>query len=132
MTHADESFRDFADLLNRAEPKEVSGPDVNQSIKQFPKGRIKFKDSEVVDLHHAQTLQAAMRMLNSFIRESHQYRSRYVLVITGKGKHSRDGGAVLRSEVDCWLKKSSMVQSHKFADPKDGGEGAFYVLIEHG
>jgi DNA-nicking Smr family endonuclease len=55
---------------------------------------------------------------------------RMLLVVTGKG---RDGVGVLRQSLPLWLNAPSIrpfVLAFDVASRKDGGEGAFYVLLK--
>jgi DNA-nicking Smr family endonuclease len=73
----------------------------------------------------------AHRALERFIVRTHEQGLRSVLVITGKGGI---GGArgVLKEAVPRWLNEAPMrprVLSCSWAQPKDGGAGALYVLL---
>jgi DNA-nicking Smr family endonuclease len=55
-----------------------------------------------------------------------------VIVVTGKGLKA-DGGGVLRANVPRWLNEPDLrarVLAFAHARPKDGGEGALYVLLK--
>ncbi len=70
--------------------------------------------------------------LDAFVTGCHDRGQRCVLVITGKGRVSRDGG-VLRAEVPRWLDQSpnrARVLAVTPAQPKHGGGGALYVLLK--
>jgi DNA-nicking Smr family endonuclease len=80
---------------------------------------------------HGLTQEEAHRALTRFIRRAHEDGVRMALVITGKGGL---GGAkgVLRDAVPRWLNESDLrprVLSCAWAQPKDGGAGALYVLL---
>ena len=82
-----------------------------------------------IDLH-GMTQMKAHQALKSFFYNCQIEGLRSVLVITGKGK---DGKGVLRAEVPKWINESNyenMVRAFSFAGPKDGGEGALYVLLK--
>jgi len=82
-----------------------------------------------VDLH-GMTQSEAHAKLNSFIAECRMADRRTVLVITGKGS-VREGG-VLRRMVPHWLNQPSlreMVIAIEQATPRDGGAGAYYLLL---
>ncbi len=54
-----------------------------------------------------------------------------MLVITGKGT-AKEAGGVLRAQVPRWLNEPvnrARVLAFDYAQPKDGGLGALYVLI---
>ena len=82
-----------------------------------------------VDLHGLTRDQAQGRLF-SFINQSYEHGRRTVLVITGKGQ---GGTGVLKSEVPRWLNLPTLRQKilgFSHAQPKDGGDGALYVLIK--
>ncbi|MCB9982929.1 MAG: Smr/MutS family protein [Rhodospirillales bacterium] len=91
-----------------------------------------------LDLHGMRRVQARAA-LEDFIVGAQASGKRCVLVITGKGAGSdgrRDpltaGDGVLRREVPVWLSEpplSSLVLKNVPAQPRHGGEGAFYVLL---
>ena len=83
-----------------------------------------------IDLHGL-TQTAAHDALGHFIVASHAAGRRCVLVITGKGPVSQ-GGGVLRSMVPRWLAEAGLrrrVLALHRAQPRDGGDGALYVLL---
>ena len=82
-----------------------------------------------VDLH-GMTQSQAHEELNNFIAECWMADRRTVLVITGKGS-VREGG-VLRRMVPHWLNQPplrEMVIAIEQATPRDGGAGAYYLLL---
>ncbi len=82
-----------------------------------------------LDLHGLTRDQAHARLL-PFIASAYERGKRTVLVITGKGPA---GGGVLKSEVPRWLNLPPIrdkVLGFSHAQPKDGGEGALYVLVK--
>lgn len=81
-----------------------------------------------IDLH-GMTQEEAHRALRRFITDSLKAGRRTVLVITGKG---RAGGGVLRRMLPFWLEEPSlqkMVIALTAAQPRDGGDGAFYLRL---
>ncbi|MEO0393261.1 MAG: Smr/MutS family protein [Pseudomonadota bacterium] len=95
-----------------------------------------------LDLHGDRQHQAQDR-LHHFIIASHRAGHRCLLVITGKGKRpvkphssalsSEDHGpGVIKRKLVEWLGAPALkplILAVKTAQPKDGGEGAFYVLL---
>lgn len=86
---------------------------------------------------HGMTQGEAHDRLAGFIRRAVAAGKRNVLVITGKGfkaSQNKMGGetGVLRQAVPRWLNEPGL-RSHvvalRHAQPKDGGEGALYVLL---
>lgn len=84
-----------------------------------------------LDLHGMTSAQARDSLL-FFIRESYLQGYRCVLVVTGRGKNSPGGQAVLRTETESWLTREPLrrvVLAFCTAQPKHGGAGAIYVLL---
>ena len=82
-----------------------------------------------IDLH-GMTQDEAHAALAAFIDRAEARGCRCVLVITGKG--TRPGGGVLRAAVPRWLNlppHRARILSFGAARPKDGGDGALYVLL---
>jgi DNA-nicking Smr family endonuclease len=89
----------------------------------------------VLDLH-GMTQARAHGALNDFLWRSAESGARLVLVITGKGASSADGGAaergVLRRNAPHWLRATelrSIVLSVEEAARPHGGAGALYVRL---
>lgn len=126
-----------------SDPRQPQGQEVDRRTAQrLQRGR--FPIDARLDLHGFSQAQA-YESLRSFIRQSHARGCRCVLVITGKGRtgkkaaesvwlghdHQRPQG-VLRREVPCWLAEDDLqpfILKVQNAQPKDGGDGAFYVLL---
>ncbi|MHB1217040.1 MAG: Smr/MutS family protein [Alphaproteobacteria bacterium] len=82
-----------------------------------------------IDLH-GMTQAEAHDALAAFMDKAEARGWRCVLVITGKG--TRPGGGVLRAAVPRWLNlppHRARILSFGAARPKDGGDGALYVLL---
>jgi DNA-nicking Smr family endonuclease len=82
---------------------------------------------------HGLTQDEAHAKLAGFIRRSVAAGKRCVLIITGKGFKPTGETGVLRQVVPRWLNKPSMrrdIVALRHAQPKDGGEGALYVLLK--
>lgn len=78
---------------------------------------------------HGMIQTTAQARLTGFIRQAYDREWRCVLIITGKGA---GGQGVLKSEVPRWLNLAALrplIVAVTPATPKDGGEGALYVLI---
>ena len=101
--------------------------------------RGQFEIEGRIDLH-GMTQDEARRSLERFVRRAAGEDKRCVLVITGKGSArdrrdsimpDRDVG-VLRRSLPSWLAQPvlrDLVVAYHNAKPRDGGEGAFYVLL---
>lgn len=84
-----------------------------------------------VDLHGMVASQAQEELI-SFIKHSYQRNLRTLIVVTGRGKNSPDGVAVIRNLIQGWLTREPLkrvVLAFCTALPHDGGAGALYVLL---
>ena len=110
--------------------KPGTSPGVDRrTSERLRRGRMEIEGR--IDLH-GQTQAAAHTALNGFIMRSHARGRRVVLVITGKGNIGK-GGGVLRAQVPNWLNQDPVrekVLAFFPAQPKDGGDGALYVLLK--
>lgn len=78
---------------------------------------------------HGRNLEAAHAAVARFLADAQAGGKRCVLIVTGKG---RGEGGLLRQEVPRWLNEPgnrARVISFDYAQPKDGGAGALYVLL---
>ena len=84
-----------------------------------------------IDLH-GMTLDQAHSALTGFLRGAHGRGARCVVVVTGKGKGG-EGTGKIRRETPHWLNQSALrplVLAVTEAKTRDGGTGAFYVLLK--
>lgn len=98
-----------------------------RTAERFRRGRMDLDGR--IDLH-GMTQAQAHGALAAFVHRAWTQGRRCLLVITGKGGYS--GGGVLRQAAPRWLAEpvlARMILGVEPAQPKDGGDGAFYVLI---
>jgi len=108
-----------------APPRRPNGID-SQTLKHLSRGERKVE--AVIDLH-GMTLQAAHGALRRFVEIQAAAGKRCLLVITGKGGLDRPGR--LKQEVPLWLETwKPPVLAVTNAQPKHGGAGALYVLLQ--
>lgn len=108
-----------------APPAPASGID-RRSVQRLRRGERPIEAR--LDLH-GMTQGEAHQVLAGFIARAWAAERRSLLVITGKGGAR---GGVLRRAVPRWLGEppnASRVLAFVPAQPKDGGEGALYVLL---
>jgi DNA-nicking Smr family endonuclease len=98
-----------------------------KQVKRLRRGQIPI--AAEADLHGTRIHEARV-LLEEFLRECRAEGLRCVRVIHGKGLGSRDGQAVLKWEVDGWLRRHDGVMAFCTAQPRDGGTGAVYVLLK--
>ncbi|MBW2731030.1 MAG: Smr/MutS family protein [Deltaproteobacteria bacterium] len=84
-----------------------------------------------LDLHGFTRLEARPKV-EAFFAESRRRHHRCVLIVHGRGLHSKDGIPVLKEAVGTWLMRGRIgrsVLAFCSARPTDGGLGALYVLL---
>ena len=97
-----------------------------QTLKQLSRGERKVE--AVIDLH-GMTVQVAHGALRRFVELQAAAGKRCLLVITGKGGPDRPSR--LKHEVPLWLEAwKPPVLAVTNAQPKHGGAGALYVLLQ--
>ena len=82
----------------------------------------------VLDLHGLTVVQAR-KELQAFLGECETAGLRHVIIVHGKGFRSRDK-PVIKPMVNRWLRAADNVLAFHSAQPKDGGNGAVYVLLK--
>lgn len=110
-----------------AAKSETGGID-RRTLEKLRRGQLPLEG--VLDLHGLRQGEAQER-LTRFLTDGYHAGRRCVLVISGKGSRNGEAG-VLRRMVPHWLDMpplSPIVLSHCPAKQKDGGDGAFYVLL---
>ena len=111
----------------KLEPGEAAGVDT-RAVLRLRRGQT--RPEARLDLH-GHTLDQAHRALAGFIDRAASDGVRCVLVITGKGRIGQAGGTI-RSEFPRWLNQTGLrarILAFAEAQPRDGGAGAFYVLL---
>lgn len=88
----------------------------------------KYQIDARLDLHRM-TIEKAREMVFSFINDCMKYDLRTVLIMPGKGDRNSEDPALLKSYLIHWLPQLEDVMAYHTAQPKDGGAGAFYVLL---
>ncbi len=121
----------FTVKFNEHLPEEVGQVHVAEPrrMKQLKKGDITPDAS--LDLHGCLRVEVAKRM-DSFLVSSKRNGWRTVLVITGKGLHSKDGHAVLRDEAEKYLAVHGKLQVAEWARAPNqyGGSGALVLFLK--
>lgn len=100
-----------------------------RTMDKLRKGRV--RPDARIDLH-GMTASRAQSAMNGFLENAHSAGKRCVLVITGKGS-LKEGGGVIRRELPAWLnapENRMRILGFAQAQPRDGGGGAFYVLLK--
>tara|TARA_B000000609_G_scaffold133831_1_gene108978 strand:- start:300 stop:710 length:411 start_codon:yes stop_codon:yes gene_type:complete len=102
---------------------------------------IKVKKTRSLDLH-GETLDEANLIVENFIKKSYQDKIHKLIIVTGKGLHSKNEKdpyvskdlGILKYSIPDFLKNNSelmkMISSISDASIKDGGTGAFYIFLK--
>lgn len=134
-----ESLVRLAELVSSAADFDVGDSDelVEGAVRGFDERVLRrlrageFSTQAHLDLHGL-TREEAGPALEGFIQRARIAGHRCVLVVTGRGLHSKDQVPVLRQGVQQWLTRgrcARQVLAFCSARPKDGGAGAVYVLL---
>ena len=81
---------------------------------------------------HGMTQAEAKEAVERFLTDSRRAKRRCVLIVHGRGLHSKDQVPVLKEQLKGWLSQKrigAMVLAFATAKPQDGGTGAVYVLL---
>ncbi len=93
--------------------------------------RGQYKHEAFLDLHGL-TVSQAYANLVIFMRNAHHRSYKSLLIVTGKGLNSATNSSILRYKLQEWLIKepfNHLVLAFCSALPKDGGNGALYLLL---
>ena len=102
---------------------------------------IKVKKTRSLDLH-GETLSEANRIIENFIKKSYQDKVHKLIIVTGKGLHSKNEKdpyvskdlGILKYSIPEFLKNNSelmkMISNISDASIADGGTGAFYIFLK--
>jgi len=99
-------------------------------VRKLRRGEFAIQDH--VDLH-GMLKDEAKTELESFLSKSRQQRKRCVLVVHGRGLHSKDQVPVLKEALKRWMHTARFarhVLAFSSSRPHDGGTGAIYVLLK--
>jgi len=118
----------------------VSGND-KLTDKEINVGKNKIEKKRTIDLHGF-TLDEANKTIESFINKSFKDEVSKLIVVTGKGLHSKNESnpfvskklSILKYSIPEFIKSNDILMKKiieiKDADIKDGGSGAFYIYLK--
>ena len=138
--HADlDALKELEALVSGEAPFDISDSD------EYIEGRVSGLDPALVrklrrgefsvqahlDLH-GKSRGEAKGEVDAFLRRSREQGKRCVLLVHGRGLHSKDQVPVLKEALQSWLATARFgrhVLAFATARPADGGAGAVYVLL---
>jgi DNA-nicking Smr family endonuclease len=97
----------------------------HKTLRNFRNG--KYNIEAILDLH-GQTVLEARQSLNQFLTSCQQQGKRSVLIIHGKGHHSKI--PILKNKLNHWLRQTELVLAFCSATVRDGSGGSLYVLLK--
>lgn len=134
-----EAYAELCALVENDGPIELSDSEeyIEGAIPSFDRKTLKklragdFAVQAHLDLHGC-TREEAKNLLFRFLEESRRCGKRLVLVVHGRGLHSKDQMPVLKESLRSWLSQGRIgrqVLAYATARPHDGGAGAVYLLL---
>lgn len=118
------------DLADSEEFIEGASPGTDRNLLRALR-RGDFSVQGRLDLH-GMTQAEAKEAVERFLTDSRRAGRRCVLIVHGRGLHSKDQLPVLKAQMKTWLSQKrigQMVLAFATARPQDGGAGAVYVLL---
>ncbi len=115
----------------------------NQKLpnKDNEQAKTQVKKTRTLDLH-GKSLEKANQTIEHFIKKSYEDRVQKLIIVTGKGLHSKNNKdpyvskdlGILKYSIPDFLSKNSeltkMISNISEASIKDGGSGAFYIFLK--
>ena len=115
----------------------------NQKLpnKDNSQAEIKVKKTRSLDLH-GETLDEANLIVENFIKKSFQDKIHKLIIVTGKGLHSKNEKdpyvskdlGILKHSIPNFLKNNvelmKLISNISEASIEDGGSGAFYIFLK--
>ncbi len=91
------------------------------------KGQLQPEDH--LDLH-GMTIEQARDEVSHFIHYASLHQLRCIRIVHGKGYKAKQAYPILKNKVNSWLQQHPHVLAFHSALPRDGGNGAVYILLK--
>ncbi len=132
--------KDISDKDKKDWQRFISNKDkvYDKDIKKISKLNEKIRSLDL----HGYTLDEANKLIENFINKSYQERVNKLIIVTGKGLHSKTENdpyvsknlSILKYSVPEFIRNNQNLMKKileiKSADIKDGGSGAFYIYLK--
>ena len=132
--------KDISDKDKKDWQRFISNKDkvYDKDIKKISKLNEKIRSLDL----HGYTLDEANKLIENFINKSYQERVNKLIIVTGKGLHSKTENdpyvsknlSILKYSVPEFIRNNENLMKKileiKGADIKDGGSGAFYIYLK--
>ena len=119
------NWLDSEDGWNDFEKDEQSAKSSKGELRSFLR---RLPPEDEIDLHGRTTVEAEY-LLSNFILQSKNNGLRKILIIHGKGTHSKNG-PILSGWVRGYLESSPLCGETGNPDKRDGGKGATWVILK--
>ena len=133
--------KDISDKDKKDWQRFISNKDkvYDKDIKKISKLNEKIRSLDL----HGYTLDEANKLIENFINKSYQERVNKLIIVTGKGLHSKTENdpyvsknlSILKYSVPEFIRNNQNLMKKileiKSADIKDGGSGAFYIYLKN-
>ena len=129
---SDKDKKDWQDFLSKNDPL----PNKDSKISEENKTKSKSFDL------HGYSLDQANKQIEDLIKSSHESGIKKLIIVTGKGIHSKNERdpyiskelGILRYSVPEYIRNQKelmkLINSIEEADHSDGGSGAFYIFLK--
>ena len=129
---SDKDKKDWEEFLSNEE----NLPDKDSSVEKKKNQKIKTFDL------HGYSLDDANKKINDLIIDSYSNEINKLIIVTGKGLHSKNEKdpyisknlGILKYSVPEYIKNNeelmSMINNIQYANIEDGGSGAFYIFLK--
>jgi DNA-nicking Smr family endonuclease len=130
LTNSKITLPRFASSIQQVSPHEFiefAKPGLREKeLRELKKGS--YRCQARLDLHGLNVEQAYAELI-TFIQHCQLQGMKCVRIIHGKGRHS-ETPAVLKNQINQWLRQMAEILAFCSAQAKDGGTGAVYVLLK--
>ncbi|QIR14519.1 DNA endonuclease SmrA [Shewanella aestuarii] len=89
----------------------------------------KYDIKTILDVHQYSLYQARHSIINCILG-AYERGERNILIIHGKGFHSKPYAGLMKSAVCDWLTRIEQVAAFHSATPEQGGSGALFVMLK--
>lgn len=127
---AKKAEREWLDTYGTVDKDEIAGRAQDAAQQRNPAYLKRLAPEDTLDLHGL-TKEEAWRALEIFVERSRARRLRKVLIIHGKGIHTKDGEGVLGETVRLFIEQNKHLGASGHPGKELGGSGATWVIIKN-
>ena len=98
-------------------------------FRRLRQGKSKLRPGQEHDVH-GETRATIADKLDKILEGAVLRKREVILIVCGRGHHSKDGRPILRPAIGEHLRGHRSVRAYTLAQKKHGGDGAYYVLLK--